>query len=89
MWSNHTAFGGTGSDRERNLTTMQTHRSAAVKKPRNLPKPKSGPVTTTILPSDLREYLVKYGNRVEVVNSTTIIVWNSVAQRDAMKGKGR
>jgi hypothetical protein len=54
-----------------------------------LPKPKPAPVTTTILASDLREYQRVYGSRVQVINSTTIVVWNSEAQRKLLQGKVR
>jgi hypothetical protein len=53
-------------------------------------KPKAAPATTTILRDELKEYQKEYGtDLVEIVNATTIIVWNSRAQRDRLSRKVR
>jgi hypothetical protein len=54
-----------------------------------LPTPKPGPVKTVILAHQLKPMLVKYGNRVQVINSTTIIVWNNKASREAAEKRAR
>lgn len=53
-------------------------------------RPKAGPVQTIILKGELRSYLKEYGDRVQVINDTTIVVWNSAEQKNAMmRKKGR
>jgi hypothetical protein len=48
-------------------------------------KPKAAPATTTILRDELKAYQRAYGtDLVEIINSTTIIVWNSREQRDRL-----
>lgn len=50
-------------------------------------KPNAGPVQTIILKGELRGYLKEYGDRVQVINDTTIVVWNSKEQKNAMMRK--
>ena len=53
-------------------------------------KPRPAPATTTILRDELKEYQKQYGtDLVEIINATTIIVWNSKAQRDKLSKVAR
>jgi hypothetical protein len=53
-------------------------------------RPKPAPATTTILRDELKAYQKEYGtDLVEIINATTIIVWNSAEQRAKLSKAAR
>lgn len=69
---------------------LQVARTAAVKKPRRRSEVMQDPgVTVSQLPSELRALLPYHLDRVQILNASTVIVWNSVEQRRRLQGKVR
>lgn len=69
---------------------LQVARTAAVKKPRRKSEVMQDPgVTVSQLPDELRAQLPYHLDRVQILNATTVIVWNSVEQRRRLQGKVR
>ena len=53
-------------------------------------RPKPAPAVTTILRDELKAYQKEYGtDLVEIINATTIIVWNSAEQRAKLSKAAR
>lgn len=68
-------------------STMRVHRDAAVKKTKPEPKPKVHPVDTSKLPPEIKRLLPSDVDRIQILNATTVIVWNSAGQRRKLQTK--
>lgn len=72
--------------RGKTVRSMHIHRNAAVKvvsKP--APKPEPAPVQESELARELKPLLPKDRSRLQIIDATTVIVWNSVEQRRALQ----
>lgn len=67
--------------------TLQVHRNGAAKVAKKAVKPKASPVDISRVPRELRSQLPKDLTRVQILNATTVIVWNSANQRRKLQTK--
>ena len=70
-------------------SAMRIHRNGAAKVAKKAPTPPPSPVTVAELSREIKRQLPRDVSRVQVLNPTTVIVWNSLAQKRALQKDAR